>query len=220
MAEKKTVKWIKKYMKFEYLEDTLRNARIHMSIPLDSPNTWDDKNETYPLKAYCKSKSVDERDFRIACFTVGPDRYHMWDIYGGKRSGVCLWFNFESFSTGVETLNDDVRKGMVGYYTPNRLVKNCGPENLPFAKREQYRDEREYRIISTKNKNKEFNYPRASLKRIYVNSWLDSGKCNEWKSRINNWLDSNDYSDVEVWRSRITNSGDWEKSVKKVGEPV
>ena len=124
MTQKK--KWLKKYMKLEHLKDTLVNHRLF----LGNPEVWEDKNDAALMAIYQKKKGLN--NLRATCLTSGLDRYHFWEVFGGKREGVCLWFCKEVFEADFEQEKVDARK--VEYLNISEL-RDKQVDDLPFSKR-------------------------------------------------------------------------------------
>jgi len=163
--------WLKKYMKLENLERTLKEKQLHLGNPTVD---WDDKNDSECIRIYSAKKS---QGFEIlgTCLTEAADRFHFWHIFGDKEKGVCLWFEKESLIKDIMT-DGSLVANKVEYRRAEQLSK-LKADLLPFVKREQYRDECEFRVLRVRAAQKlptdKFSFSANSLKRIYLNSWLD-----------------------------------------------
>ncbi|PCI02928.1 MAG: hypothetical protein COB78_11625 [Hyphomicrobiales bacterium] len=192
-------KWLKKYMEIEYLEKTLENRELFLGKPED----WPDKNDGELIQIYkVKKKLV---DIRVTCLTMGPDRFHFWKIFGKGNLGVCLWFDKKELLLDIKT-DQNLREGSVCYFTPTQLKKNCSIDGLPFAKREQYSDEKEFRVLreydeQATGETQGIAFNPNSLKKIYFNSWLSKSECDEKVEKIKS-LKENCYKDVEICQNK------------------
>lgn len=209
MAEAKTV-WLKKYTELEYLESILRNRHLH----LGDPKTWPDKNDSKLVEMYSKKFNVP--DIRGTCLTEAPDRFHFWSIFGKCEEGVCLWFEKNSLLQDIEK-DKSLTSRPVKYCTIAQM-RDLDADSVPFAKRAQYSDEREFHIIRKRlepegpnDQSDKFEFSISSLKGIYLNSWLGSGEVESWTERIKEYLD-NDFAGVCVKQNKIINSDEWIKA--------
>lgn len=177
---KKPTKWLKKYTKLEYLEDILNQRQLHLA----SPDSWPDKNDSEAFNIYASTKNIN--NIKCLCLTGSPDRYHFWHIFGEQEKGVCLWFCRKSLEADIER-DKSLTKGDVTYLIPEN-ANSLSIDEIPFAKRKQYCDEREYRIIRVSKSetapDDKFRFSIASLKRIYLNPWLSTFCVNREKAHI------------------------------------
>lgn len=166
-------------MKIEHLRETLDKSKLFLGKPeclveKGKKKGWIDENDVKLVEIYKRKRNI--ADIRVTCLTVGADRFHFWEVFGEGKLGVCLWFNNDE-------LLDDIKKDKtlnprkVNYYTPTKLIKNYSIDGLPFAKREQYRDEEEFRVLREYSESFEEQYDGItfslkSLKKNYFNSWL------------------------------------------------
>jgi hypothetical protein len=168
MAKSRRGNWLKKYTKLEFLEKTLEKRCLH----LGDPATWPDKNDGELIKIYSETSGFQKT--RSACLTMAPDRYHFWALFGEQHKGVCLWFDRRKLVADI--VNDkSLISGRIRYLRPQQL--SCIKLNeLPFAKRVQYHDEQEFRILrdfrATERDSDGFHFSSSSLVRIYLNPWL------------------------------------------------
>lgn len=206
--------WIKKYTKLKYLETILRRHKLH----LGDPKSWDDKNDAFSLEQYRLARSL--AVLKVTCLTTASDRYHFWKEFGSKEDGVCLWFDRKQFINGISSAKNTAC-GYVKYLTPTQLVQINSLNDLRFAKRAQFYDEQEYRIVyEGGNRGSEkseygFSFPISSLKRIYLNGWLSIESVHCWKKRIEEYSNSFGH-DISVKQNRATNSPAWKCAVQEL----
>ena len=104
----------------------------------------------------------------------------------------------------------------VQYMTPKEL-KDIQLNEIPFAKREQYTDEREVRVIrnyATEGPKKDgFDFSASSLKRIYLNPWLNEKAFKENKAEISAMLKGK-YGRVEILQSKTLRHNGWIRAAR------
>ena len=208
-------KRLKKYMKLEHLKDTLENKRLF----LGDPNSWEDKNDAKLMELFKEARGY--AAIRVTCLTASADRYHFWDIFGEKERGVCLWFD------RVQLLDDishdpNLCAGEVQYYMPESLETKT-VDHLPFAKRAQYADEREFRVLRCYQKGEEvkgaLRFRPSSLKGVYLNPWLsqNGGEFDMWKEQIRKWIESAGYGqEIEILQNKTIYYPKWIEAAKKI----
>lgn len=200
-------KWLKKYTKACFLEDMLQSKTIF----LGNPDDWADKNDSTLINIYKKKMRL--HNIRATCLTMAADRYHFWEVFGEKEKGVCLWFDMNQLKEDILKDTNLISKPII-YLLPEKLEK-CGEfKNLPFYKREQYRDEKEFRVLR-KFQNKDdasnkcgFEFNPRSLKKIYLNSWL-SPKEYKWQYNFIKSLLVDNLSHVDLQQNKVHDYKEW-----------
>lgn len=213
--------WLKKYMKIEHLQDTLKNNELYMG----KPENWSDKNDAAALKAFARHKGWSS-DIRVTCLTRNSDRYHFWDIYGKCEEGVCLWYDFDKLLLDIKheyTLDPTLGWGPVRYYTVAKLLRKCHASGLALAKRKQYHHENEFRIFrqhspsSDEHAATHLKFQPESLRRIYLNPWIDTDKFRREKAKIKVWA-SGRYKDLQILHNQTLKYDKWIRAVDKVAD--
>lgn len=204
--EKNLGRWLKKYMTLEYLEKTL----IRQELFLGDPQSWPDKNDSKVLDVYKSQMAL--KAVRATCMSMAPDRYHFWKLFGDSENGVCLWFDRKSLERDMEG-DTSLRWKKVSYYTPSKLKEKCKLSELPFAKRAQYADEKEYRVLreyaeTDKKLGYGITFQPASLKRIYLNSWLSRNTYKHLKRKIA-YTSPSIYSHLKIKQNRVLDYKVW-----------
>lgn len=164
-------------MEIKYLWPLLEDKEIFLNF--DGWENWGDKNDVELIKIY--NDEIKNEKFGVTCFTYGSDKIHYWTAYCKKEKGVCLWFDKTELEKDIEqNLEKDpnLKCRDVIYLTTKELSENGKLLELPFCKRKQYMDEKEFRVFrELKNDDSSntggFKFDPKSLKRIYFNSWLD-----------------------------------------------
>lgn len=210
MCSKKS-RWLKKYTNLKHLEYILKEKKLY----LGAPHEWDDQNDGVCIQLFTELRDIKYR-IRATCLTSSPDRFHFWDIYGGRKNGVCLWFDRDKLVGDIN--NDSTLISNFVEYRSSSDLNNILPEQLPFLKREQYRDECEFRVMRTKelqgNDDSKFAFSSFSLKKIYLNPWLNASTNAAKKMEIGGWLKEVGLDDVEVKQNRSLLYEKWLNKVK------
>ena len=152
---------------------------------------------------------------RVTCLTMAEDRFHFWKIFGESEKGVCLWFDRAQLEKDIK--KDETLVAHDVQYPSNDELRSLQRHLIPFAKRAQYTDEREFRIIRTSTTSgaseEIFNFSSHSLQRIYLNPWLTSKDASKEKDRIRKIL-GDGLGHVKVLQNRSLLSRDWIISAK------
>ena len=203
--------WLKKYTDIKHLKGILKRN----SLFLGDPDAWPDKNDVYAIKLAHPSGA------RVTCMTMSADRYHFWTDYGGGLNGVCLWFNPQKFKRHVKGDNSLIA-GEVVYPPMNRektelTFGKMKPASSAFVKRQQYADEREFRVIrSGSDADTDLSFSKPSLERIYLNSWLEKCCADRMRKEIQDQLnDLKGYEHVKIKQNRVCDHKDWKDALEK-----
>lgn len=129
--------------------------------------------------------------YKQISFTMDYDSYIkgcmsplMWGIYGDKRKGVCIEFDYTKLNISDDCLKDIVNyrpavKSSIAlptFLTTAKDIKDFIKENaneMFFTKQESWQGENEYRLISDKN---EFLDISSAITAVYLTSY-DSIEC-------------------------------------------
>ncbi|MBL4808126.1 MAG: DUF2971 domain-containing protein [Rhodobacteraceae bacterium] len=222
-SQRKTApKELKKYMKIERLKDALENKRIYLSGQEDQEK-WEDGNDRELVNIYRKQKKLS--DVRVTCFNAAADKYHFWDIFGGRDKGVCLRFNRRKLLANIKELdgNQKLRGKDVEYYNIKRFEKEGKFENLAFSKRSFYSDENEYRVICDVSAGGSLS-PRYlrfcgdALEQVYFNSWISHSAYTELRAKYLVVLKNANMGHVTIHRSRVTSYAKWRDIAQKIAK--
>lgn len=111
------------------------------------------------------------------CFTSKAETFHHWKVFANNSAGVCVRFNKDNLLASFNKIYG-IKYDYVTYRSMRYLKSNppSSADELPFLKRKQYRDEKEFRIIY-KNKNKEhkvkyLTIDLQSIERITLSPWI------------------------------------------------
>ena len=208
-ALRKKGKWLKKYTKLKYLEGILEES----SLFLGEPDSWPDKNDGEAMKLYKVGKKI--QSIRATCLNMGADRYHFWEVYGGREHGVCLWFDSSLLLRDIK--DDATLSHRAVHYRFSSEGRDLKLSDLPFLKRQQYSDEREYRVVReccvAQSCSGKLKFSPKSLVRIYLNPWLDDVEV----ANYSNVIHSNDeFRTVQVLQNNSLLHGGWVSGLKRV----
>lgn len=202
-------RWLKKYMSIQHLESWFQAGGIYLA----DPTMWKDKNDIFAMKKYQELNRISNS--RVACLTAGPDRFHFWYVFGKKHCGICLWFDF--------TIIDDLKKDSsiiakwVQYRSLKWLSVNGKGDEIPFYKRQQYADEREFRILKNydlplSNQSVYASIDKAKLKGIYLNPWLDDKELKTTRDRIHALSEKYGYR-PQLKQNKSINHKGWQNQI-------
>lgn len=143
-------------------------------LTLLNPSSWDDRNDSYYIELYKKKKGL--KTVLALCFTTKAETYHHWKVFSDGPSGVCIQFKKGELIDYLERIRG-VESDYV-FYSIIRKLKSEPPEldELPFLKRQPYKDEGEFRVIY-KNKSKEMEtksigFGIECIEKINLSPWL------------------------------------------------
>lgn len=196
--------WLKKYTKIEFLPEILDKKQLH----LGDPTSWDDQNDSAAIQLY--EKGLNGFKVRATCLTQARDRFHFWHIFGERMSGVCLWFDKKALVRDID--RDASLIGRFVLYPKSEDLKKTKFKDVPFTKRQQYSDEREFRVLRIQNSGSvefdKFRFSASSLKRIYYNPWM-SKEAKEFYDCVIGQQLQGEFRHVDLKQNRSLRKQDW-----------
>jgi hypothetical protein len=187
-------------------------ARRH--ITLVDPETWDDSNDSHYLRLYRDSMGL--KSVLALCFTQASETYHHWRVFSSGPSGVCIEFHRDALIKALEGY--DVRFSDVRYRTLKAMHhKRPSIDQLPFIKRQAFRDDHEFRIVSTsvdkRRSTLDLRIPLSCINRITLSPWLLKRVADEvkWDLRAIHGCDH-----LSITRSTLVDNEEW----KEIGDQV
>jgi len=161
---------LRRYTELPFVIDFLQTKEL----VLLNPSTWNDKNDTYFIEQYAKTKSVTST--AALCLTECNETYHHWSVFSNGTSGVCIIFNKEKLIDALKDVSN-LRAESVEYKTIKNLEKNPPNINdLPFLKRIAFKDESEFRLFWECDKTNENTFkvkiPISAIEKIVLSPWL------------------------------------------------
>lgn len=187
-------------------------------ITLLPPVSWDDQNDRQLMKAY--ASATKSKTCLALCFAQAVETYHHWRVFSPGSDGVCIIFNKEKLIAEVE--KNDVRHGPLKYFTLRQIEENQ-PRliDLPFSKRQAYKDEREYRFLfespSKTYTSKNIPITPVMIERILINPWVAEQLFFAVKETINS-IDG--FEDVVVRQSSVRSARNWQELAGKYAATV
>jgi len=202
-------------MEIEYLWPLLEDNEIFLNF--DGWEKWGDKNDVELIKIY--NDKIKNKKFGVTCFTYGSDKIHYWTAYCKRENGVCLWFDKTELEKDIEK-DPNLKCRDVIYLTPKELSENGKLSELPFCKRKQYIDEKEFRVFrelkngDTSN-TRGFEFSPKTLKRVYFNSWLDKECKKALVAKAKEKL-SDGYAHVKIKQNKVHKFKKWTNIAKEL----
>jgi hypothetical protein len=134
---------LRRYTDVLSVADMLRHKRI----TLLSPAKWADQNDSHSLEVYRRKLGVSS--IVALCLTEASETYHHWQVFAGHGHGACVVFDKARLIARLQK-SPALTFGQV-HYKPLAYVEKSRPlpvDELPFVKRNTFRDEKEFRIIA------------------------------------------------------------------------
>jgi hypothetical protein len=203
---------VRRYTSLSNVLDALVNRRL----VLVDPSRWDDTNDSYFLELYRVETGT--ASLVALCCTRATETYHHWKVFTDGREGVCLELHREALESALDRLPN-----MIARPVEYLLVKDVEEfsyadlPRLPFAKREGFQDEREWRIIGFSDDPTRKTLPVTLelgwINRIVVNPWMPLALVDNLR-RLIRTLPS--CTNLRVDSSRLTNSRKWKAAGKRI----
>lgn len=207
-------------------------AAIHLlktkKITLLDPGTWDDKVDVDYMK---QCSELLKRPVLALCFAQGDrEQYHHWRVYAGGTGGVCIVFHKEWLENTLSLRYDDeLQFGDIDYKCLSD-VEQDPPDllQLPFIKREAYRDELEYRIVRMFNAadsdvlRQDYEIDVGCIMRVVLNPWMPDPICESVRTVLasidgckNVDVVRSELIEIERWKQFGTSARDYYEDMKK-----
>lgn len=188
-------------------------------LTLLSPDTWDDRNDSYFMSEYKQMKGV--KTVLAICIADREETYHHWQVFSRGADGVCIEFDREELLAAFDRA-DGVTHRYVDYreIAEARSMQEVNLEILPFTKRWPYGDEREYRAVYV-DADAEINaYPVpiliSAIKRITLSPWLAEPLVDPVKQTFKS---IHGCSAVKIYRSTLIENKQWQKLAHRALPP-
>ena len=166
----------------------LLDAVSNRKLTLLNPEFWDDRNDSYYIELYKKKMKL--KTLLALCFTTKSETYHHWKVFSDGSSGVCIQFKKDKLLEYFQRIRG-IESGFV-FYSLIQKLRSEPPDldELPFLKRQPYKDEGEFRIIY-KNKSREIETKSIAfgldcIEKINLSPWLPDPVSDTVKSVIKN----------------------------------
>jgi hypothetical protein len=169
----KQVQFLRRYTSLPIALDVLVQKRI----TLLSPEIWEDRNDAYFLERYREKMKL--QSVLAICFSRHRETFHHWRVFSSGASGVCIEFGnrlLQSIQNKQGYRHGNVEYHRIKDFWINDVRKEPEVDKWPFLKREQFKDEREYRIIfETKTESvraHSITISLASIRKVTLSPWL------------------------------------------------
>jgi hypothetical protein len=185
-----------------------------------SSDKWDDKNDVHTIAVYKRKRP--KSSVLLMCLARPAETFHHWRIYGGKakRDKMCVTFQKDLLLDSLKG-TPALRYNRVRYRKVE-TIRAIRPKvgGLPFLKRIQFRDEREFRILwesdTSKRTQKGIPVDLRSIKTIMFSPWISKSLFQHRNVLINRILRNAGISDAtDVKRSYLVDSGVWKRAIDK-----
>jgi hypothetical protein len=213
MATHKTDSALRRYTSLPALLHILRNKQI----TLLSPASWDDKNDAFFMSQYKERKKM--ASVLALCFSEAHETYHHWRVFTHGSDGVCVVFKREDFLAAFDSIRN-VQKGPITYKSISAM-KNFHPpvEQLPFLKRQPFKDEKEFRIVYVSRRvemdSKGFDIDLACIRRITLNPWMPKSLADVVEDTIRS-IDG--CEKIEVYQTTLLDNERWKRAARDESE--
>ncbi len=177
-------------------------------ITLLDPTLWDDSNDSHYLSVYKEKKQL--QSLLALCFSQTTERYHHWKVFAGNSAGVCIQFKRPQLLEILES-RGGIRAEAVEYLQIKDIQEN-NPEihQLPFIKRQAFKDEQEFRVIyesETETLNKlDISIPLSCIVKITLSPWSHFSLASTVKRMLKSIEGCNE---LKIVRSTLVGNREW-----------
>ena len=202
-------KSLRRYTELPFVLHMLRTCQL----ALLSPSSWDDRNDAHFMEEYRQRKSL--AGVFALCFAQAPKTYQHWKVFSPGSSGVCVKFDKAKLSAWAKS-NSGMRARAVTYETLKKL-QDVPPitSNLPFVKRNAFRDEKEYRLVldekSRSGKLANVDFPLGLIEGLVVNPWLPREVFRSVKQAIR---EIPGCEEMTVLHSTVVQNQEWQSAIE------
>ncbi|MER0170306.1 MAG: DUF2971 domain-containing protein [Nitrosomonas sp.] len=202
---------LRRYTDIPFLLDYLRTKEL----VLLSPKMWDDKNDRHCLESYARASRFDS--IYALCLTEASETYHHWKVFTSGSSGVCIEFKKDDLIRFAEKVSS-LRAEPVQYQTIKELkIKRPTLEQLPFLKRNAFKDESEFRLFVANNNPSceplRFHVPASAVNRVILSPWISDVVAKQVIATLN---EIKGCKTLKVKRSLLIDNESW-KQLAEIG---
>jgi hypothetical protein len=202
--------YLRRYTNLPVLLDILENQKLTLLDPQD----WEDKNDSHYLKIY-KTK-LGLKSVLALCFTEAGETYHHWKVFSGNSAGICIQFNKEKLFECFNKVSGMKKDSVIYKKIPEVKAKRPINNELPFLKRYQFRDEKEFRFVYGSKldviKNKDVSINPSCIEMIIFNPWIPKPVFESVKMVIRK---INGCNKIRISRSTLIDNEAWKKISEK-----
>ena len=203
--------YINRYTSLPFLFNILYNK----SLTLVDPAKWEDANDSYFMNLFKKKSG--HKSVLALCFAEyqesTTEKYHIWKIYAGNSSGVCIQFFRDKLISCIEPI-PGINCKSVTYKTIAKFEKDeksTSWQQLPFIKRKAFSGEKEFRIVYESDlaqevETKAIPIEFGCISKIILNPWIPEPVYKEVCSVLKG-IDGCDK--LRITQSTILNNARW-----------
>lgn len=197
--------FLKRYTELPFLLYALSSKRLTL---LD-PDKWDDRNDALFMGAYKELKELGS--VLALCFSRASETYHHWSVFSQGCSGVCINFHRDMFEEWANA-TPGLKFGDVSYHKLRDLKgMEFAADEMPFAKRWAFRDEREARLVfgtdTTDLRAKDVKFSLDLVSAIVLSPWLPRTVTKKVKETIRS-IDG--CSNIRIFRTTLVDNPTWQ----------
>jgi len=189
------------------------------SLTLLSPETWDDRNDTFLMSEYKRLKGA--KTVLAICIADREETYHHWQVFSRGSDGVCIQFDrpklLAAFNAAGGITHRYVEYELV---TKANAMRDVDLERLPFMKRWPYGDEKEYRAVyvsaDTELQAFPVPIPLSAIDRITLSPWLAPALADTVKHTLKSLPGC---GALKVYKSTLIDNKQWQKLTGRVAPP-
>jgi hypothetical protein len=209
MEPKKKAILFRRYMSIFELVKIISTGKLILRDPM----AWEDEADKAFISAYISHNNG--LPIKALCFTTSGENYHGWKVYAGTASSVCMVL-YRDVLTGIFSQHADLDHRMVSYLNLDEIKKrkDISIDEYPFIKRPQYRDEKEYRVISSADANSFIDLSENIenlIQRVVLSPWLPV----EFEGVARKLIKDSANFRISVQRSSLLRSPDWIKEAQR-----
>ncbi len=200
----------KRYTQLPFAIDILESSRL----TLLNPASWDDRNDAAFLDSYRVGEHTES--IYALCLTTASTTYHLWKIYAGSDSGVCIHFLETPLSSWASDNGIEIRKMC---YKSLRDARSTPVQasDLPSLKRKAFEDEDELRMLymsaDPQHAARSFKFPLDIISEIELNPWLPAPVFESIKSTLGR-IDG--ATKIPVTQSHMLTNVEWRDLLTRV----
>lgn len=201
---------------------TTLSSALHLlqtrQLTLLSPNKWDDANDVAFMEFFREAQGIPS--VMAACFAMSKETYHHWKVFTDGMEGICIEFDRKALTNSLHA-TPGILLGPVNYLQVRELqaFEEKQIDKLPFAKRDGYKDEREWRVIARceepGRQTYEVDIDLSAINRIVLNPWLPPVLADNLRGVIRS---INGCERLKIEASRLTNSDQWKAAGRKLAK--
>lgn len=200
-------------MQVSHLKETIETQ----TLSLRPPAKWDDHNDSFGIEHYKTITNM--KSVYVSCMTMSSETHHHWNMFA-KNDGVCICINRQKLEEHLKN-KEGLSFGEVNYLRIKEIPKHLEnrADRLPFIKRINFADEREYRVVFATDKyvpvDKSCGYPIEFRSELISGIKFSPDACEAKITEFKGWLSRYDScTHITASKSRLTDSIRWQNQIK------